>query len=208
MPTRSRFPKSATALLIVDAINPCDFPGGAAFARRARKTASSIARLASRARRSRVPVIFVNDNLGRWRSDADGLVKFVATTPGAILIDVLRPTDKDFVILKASLSGFFQTALETMLRTGGVTTVVVTGFATDACVFLTAADAYMRDFRVVVPRDCVAALSAEDQKIGLQKLKDVLKGQSRRRRPFGSVASFRGPSHDARLSSHATSRTV
>ena len=117
MPTRSRFPRSATALLVVDAINPCDFPGGASFAKRARKTALSIARLAARARRRRVPVIFVNDNLGRWRSDAASLVKFVATTPA-----------------------------------------------------LTAADAYMRDFKVVVPRDCVAALSAADQKIGLQQL--------------------------------------
>jgi len=49
MPTRSRFPRSATALLVVDAINPCDFPGGASFAKRARKTALSIARLAARA---------------------------------------------------------------------------------------------------------------------------------------------------------------
>jgi nicotinamidase-related amidase len=178
MPTRSRVPKSAQALLIIDVINPMDFAGGQAFAARARRKALAIARLASRARKGGVPVFFVNDNMGRWQSDIDGLIDYVRDrTPGAALIEVLTPQKGDFVILKPSLSGFFQTALETMLRLGGVKTVILAGFATDACVFLTAADAYMRDFRIVVARDCVASPQAAAHRRALRKIAELLKAR-------------------------------
>jgi nicotinamidase-related amidase len=126
MPTRARFPKSRTALLLIDTINPFDFDGGRAFARKAIRVARRIAQLRERATRAGIPVIYVNDNLGKWRSDV-------------------------YVVLKSTLSGFYQTPLETMLRLGGVKTLIVTGFAADNCVLFTAADAYMRDFRLLDP---------------------------------------------------------
>src|SRR5687767_6715974 len=105
-PTRTRFPKSTTAVLIVDAINPLDFPGGRAFAGRAVVTARRIARLAERARQARIPVIFVNDNLGRWRSDIDALIEYVCAPDcaGRPLVEILRPERNDFVVLKSTLS--------------------------------------------------------------------------------------------------------
>ena len=54
MPTRSRFPKARTALLLVDTINPFDFPGGRAFARRSLRVARAIAKLRDRATRGGV----------------------------------------------------------------------------------------------------------------------------------------------------------
>ena len=92
-PTRTRFPKSTTAVLIVDAINPLDFPGGRAFARRAVITARRIARMAARAQHAGVPVIFVNDNLGRWRSDIHALIDYVSAPGGAgrSLAETLMP---------------------------------------------------------------------------------------------------------------------
>jgi nicotinamidase-related amidase len=145
--------------LLIDVINPFDFPGGAAFARRAIRVARAIARLRERATKAGLPVLYVNDNLGRWRSDIDALVDLCArpNQPGAPVVELLRPRPIDYVVLKSTLSGFYQTPLEAMLRLGGVRTVVLTGFAADNCVLLTAADAYMRDFRVVVARDCVGA---------------------------------------------------
>jgi nicotinamidase-related amidase len=178
-PTRTTFPKSATAILIVDAINPLDFPGGRIFAKRAASTARRIARLAERARQAGVPVIFVNDNLGRWRPDIDALIEYVSAPgqAGRLLVEVLRPQRKDFVVLKSTLSGFHQTPLDAMLRQGEVGTVVVTGFVTGNCVLFTAADAYMRDYRVVVPRDCVADLTPEEHRDALKKIASVLKAQ-------------------------------
>jgi nicotinamidase-related amidase len=180
-PTRSRFPHSRTALLIVDVINPLDFAGGAAFVPKALRIARAIDRLARRARSAGVPVIFVNDNFGRWRSDIEGLIDFVArpTNPGAALVKVLRPDGRDFVVLKSTLSGFYQTPLDAMLRMGGVRQVVVTGLVTGNCVLLTAADAYMRDYKVIVPSDCVTDQTETKQAAALTKLADVMKATVR-----------------------------
>jgi nicotinamidase-related amidase len=177
MPTRSRFPQARTALLLIDVLNPFDFPGGEAFARRARRTAGAIARLAERARHAHIPVIYVNDNLGRWRSDMNSLLSFCShpDRPGAAIVNALRPQADDHLVLKSTLSGFFQTPLETMLRSGGAKTLVLAGFATDNCVLFTAADAYMRDFTLILATDCLAAQSADEHRGALKRMKALLK---------------------------------
>ena len=157
MPTRTQIPRASTALLLIDVINPFDFPRGATVARRALPMARHLQRLRERATRAGVPVIYVNDNLGRWRSNVDELVQWCGAggRPGAPLIDLLKPQPNDLVVLKATLSGFYQTPLEALLRLAGVRTLLLTGLLADNCVLFTAADAYMRDYRLVVPRDCV-----------------------------------------------------
>jgi nicotinamidase-related amidase len=176
MPTRSRFPKARTALVLVDTINAFDFPGGAAFARRSLSVARAIAALRERATRARVPVVYVNDNLGRWRSDLHGLIERCRRpgNPGAPIVDLLAPRPTDFVILKATLSGFYQTPLDTMLRLGGVRRLVITGFAADNCVLFTAADAYMREYQLDVPRDCIGAKSPAALRRALTTLEELL----------------------------------
>jgi nicotinamidase-related amidase len=179
MPSRSRFPQSRTALLLIDVLNPFDFPGGEAFARRAMRIARAIARLAARARRARVPVIYVNDNLGRWRSDMASVVSFCSQPdrPGAPIVELLRPHDEDHLVLKSTLSGFFQTPLETMLRSGGARTLLLAGFATDNCVLFTAADAYMRDFNLVLIADGLGAQSAREHRAAIARMKTLLKAR-------------------------------
>ena len=176
IPTRSHFPRARTALVLVDTINPFDFPGGAGFARRSLRVARAIAALRERATRARVPIVYVNDNLGRWRSDVDDLVERCRQPgmPGAPIVDLLAPRRSDFVILKATLSGFYQTPLETMLRLGGVRRVVLTGFAADNCVLFTAADAYMREYKLDVPRDCIGAKSADALQRALTTMRELL----------------------------------
>ena len=178
-PTRSSFPKSRTAVLIIDAINPLDFPGGKAFAQRAIRPARAIATLAERARRAGIPVVFVNDNFGRWRSDMKSLLEFVGqpACAGRRLMEWLKPEEEDFVVLKSTLSGFHQTPLEAMLRQGDVKTVIFTGFVTGNCVLFSAVDAYMRDFKIVVASDCVLDQTNEEHRDALKKMADVLKAK-------------------------------
>ena len=178
-PTRSPFPKSRSALLVIDVINPLDFPGGKTFGRRAVRTARAIARLADRARKAGVPVVFVNDNFGRWRSDMQALVQFVSEpdSEGRRLVEAVRPEDRDFVVLKSTLSGFYQTPLEAMLRQGDVKTLIMTGVLTGNCVLFTSVDAYMRDFNVVVPSDCTLDLTHEKHRNALTQMADVLKAR-------------------------------
>jgi nicotinamidase-related amidase len=162
MPTRSQVPKAATALLLVDVINPFDFPGGPAVARRSMRVATRLASLRDRASRAGLPVVYVNDNFGLWRSNVTELVQRCSApgVPGAPLVRLLQPQPSDLFVLKPTLSGFYQTPLQLLLRLAGARTVIVTGLMADNCVLFTAADAYMRDYKLIVPRDCVTSNTA------------------------------------------------
>ena len=170
---QSVFPRARTALLLVDVINLFDFPGGEAFARRALRPARHIARLRDRAHGARIPVIHVNDNFGRWRSDFNTLVEACseAGRPGAPIARLLAPTPSDFFVLKPHLSGFHETPLDMLLQSGDVRTVILTGFAADNCVLFTAAEAHMRDYDVVVPSDCCASEQDKERRHALAKMR-------------------------------------
>ncbi len=70
-------------------------------------------------------------------------------------------------------SAFYATPLQTLLEYIGVKTVVVAGITTNACVMITASDIYIRDFRLLVPSDCVAALTEEEQHKALDIMKNT-----------------------------------
>jgi nicotinamidase-related amidase len=173
---QSVFPKARTALLLVDVLNLFDFPRGAALARRALRPARRIRRLRDRAHTSGVPVIYVNDNWGRWRSDFKSIVADCSKpeNAGAPIAKLLEPTPRDFFVLKPHLSGFHETPLDTLLQSGEVETVIVVGFAADNCVFFTAAEAHMRDYKVLVPSDCCASEVDKERVHALAKMRKFL----------------------------------
>jgi len=172
--------RPAQALLLIDVINDLDFPGSDLLVRRAEAMSVRLARLAARARRSGVPVVYVNDNFGRWQSDWRKVVErcLRPLSPGRRIVERLRPLDDDYFVLKPKHSGFFSTTLDLLLRYLGVRTVILAGIATDICILFTANDAYMRDYRVVVPRDCVAANTRRKHAFALAQIREVLKGQT------------------------------
>jgi len=65
-------------LLLIDLLNHFEFPDGAALLKNALPVAGNIARLKKRARKSKVPVVYVNDNFGQWRSDAKQILQLHA----------------------------------------------------------------------------------------------------------------------------------
>lgn len=172
----TRRPK--VALLLVDVINDLEFPGADALVKAAHAMAPRLARLASRARGAGVPVIYVNDNFGRWQSDWRRVIEqcLSPSAPGHRVVETLQPAPDDYFVLKPKHSGFFSTTLDLLLRYLGVGTVIVTGIATDICILFTANDAYMRDYQVVVPRDCVAANTRARTEFALRQIREVLKG--------------------------------
>jgi nicotinamidase-related amidase len=169
------------ALLLVDVINPLDFPGSSPLVRRALPMARRLARLADRFRIERRPVIYVNDNFGRWQSDWRKVIRRCTApgVPGRRMSAVLSPHRGDYFVLKPKHSGFFSTTLEVLLRHLGADTLVLTGVATDICVLATAQDAYMRDYRLFVPRDCVAAESAAASRFALGHMETLFKADLR-----------------------------
>ena len=186
---------SPTALLIIDAINDLEFPGGKGMLARAKRMARSIAKLKERAEKARVPAVYVNDNFGRWRSDFRRLVNHCLEDDvlGRPVVEQLLPDENDYFVLKPKHSGFYNTTLDLLLEYLGAKTLVITGMATDVCVLFTAADAYMRDFRVIVPSDCVTALTPAVHRAALAQMRKTIKAEivDSRRIDFGKLAKLR-----------------
>ncbi len=72
------------------------------------------------------------------------------------LVDALKPQAGDIVLHKTRYSGFFNSQLDSVLRSRGIRNIVLVGIATNVCVESTARDAYMRDFHVILVDDCAA----------------------------------------------------
>ena len=174
-------PRSRTALLIIDMISDFEFPDGEAVLRTARRIVPNIVALRSRVAGARAPVIYVNDNLGRWRSDMASLVAH-CTREAAKGCDVVRqiaPGEKDFVLLKPKHSGFYATPLAELLAAAGARRLILTGLSTHQCVLFTANDAYLREFELVVPSDCVGAPAAGESRFALRYFESVLSADVR-----------------------------
>jgi nicotinamidase-related amidase len=156
------------ALVVVDMINDLAFEGGDALLAPALAAADAIADLRRRARAAGVPTVYVNDNHGRWRSDFRRQVDHVlAGTRGAPVAERLLPAEEDYFVLKPKHSGFYATSLELVLAYLGARTLVLTGTATESCILFTAADAYLREFGLVVPPDGVASARPADHDAAL-----------------------------------------
>ncbi|MGH8669562.1 MAG: cysteine hydrolase family protein, partial [Burkholderiales bacterium] len=138
-----------------------------------------IAGLKQRARLVGVPVVYVNDNFGRWRSDFREVLEHCLRSPGKEIAALLRPQREDYFVLKPKHSGFQYTTLDVLLQHLGCETLILTGVAGNFCVLFTAHDAYMRDFHLVVPRDCVASASEDDDRHALDHMAKVTKADTR-----------------------------
>jgi nicotinamidase-related amidase len=173
-------PAVGTALLLIDVINDLAFPGSEILVRQAEPMAERLARLKARAVRAGVPAIYVNDNFGQWRSDFRRTVAHctAATAPGRHVSRRLRPTARDYFVLKPKHSGFYDTTLDTLLDSLGTRRVIVTGIAGNICVLFTANDAYMRGLRIIAPEDCIVSNTVEDNAYALRQIGDVLKGRT------------------------------
>jgi nicotinamidase-related amidase len=169
-----------TALLLIDVINDLEFAGGDKLLSHALPMASTLAALKRRAKANGIPVIYANDNFGRWRSDFPTLVKqfLKPNVRGQPVVAQLRPEEDDYFVLKPKHSAFYQTNLDILLRYLGVTSLILTGMAGDICVLFSANDAYMRDLRIIVPPDCIASEDVERNRQALSLMQRVLKADT------------------------------
>src|SRR3954465_9336567 len=161
--------KSDIALLLIDVINDLDFPEANRLLRYARPMARKLLKLKKRAKKAGVPVIYVNDNFGRWQSDFRRQVQHCLRekSHGREIVSLLQPADDDYFVLKPKHSGFFSTTLETLLHYLGSQKLIITGLAGNFCVLFTANDAYMRDYELIIPSDCTASNSATENREAL-----------------------------------------
>jgi nicotinamidase-related amidase len=173
--------KSPTALLLIDVINDLDFPAGPQLLQTALPMSRRLLEFKRRLKTARVPTIYVNDNFGRWQSDFNKQVDHCLHdgVRGQPIVELLRPEEDDYFVLKPKHSGFYSTNLDILLEYLHVDRLIITGIATNICVLFTANDAYMRDFELLVPEDCSAANTEEDHRYALEQIRQVLKADVR-----------------------------
>ena len=169
--------KSGAALLLIDVVNDFEFPEGEELLRLALPVGRNIAELKKRAKAEDIPCIYVNDNFGRWQSDFKKIVAHCtrADATGKSFVELLVPDDDDYFVLKPKNSGFYSTTLHLLLTHLKTKNLILTGIAGNNCVFFTANDAYMRDYKIFVPSDCVVSNTEEENLHALKQMETVLK---------------------------------
>jgi nicotinamidase-related amidase len=167
---------SPVALLIVDMINDLEWPGGDRLAAQAMPVARQIRELRGRARALRIPTVYVNDNFGRWQSDLRAVLDhcLMDDVRGRPMVELVKPDDDDYFVLKPKHSGFYSTTLDLLLAYLQASTLIITGIAGNSCVLFTASDAFMRDYHLIVPSDCCVSIDPQDNEYALRQMREVL----------------------------------
>ncbi len=171
--------KSEYAVLLIDVINDLEFPGNEELLELAPVLAGRLFDLKQAARARKIPVIYVNDNFGKWRSNFNELLDHCSSTEvgGCILAHKLKPNKSDYFVLKPMHSGFYCTPLEILLEHLGVTKLILAGLAGNICVLYTANDAYMRGYNLFVASDCTMSNTASDNEYALNHMRNLLKAE-------------------------------
>lgn len=90
---------------------------------------------------------------------------------GHDIIPELYPIEGEMVIDKPGKGAFYQTDLELMLTTGGITTLLVCGVTTEVCVHTTIREGNDRGYRCIAVADCCASYFDEFHETGLRMIK-------------------------------------
>ena len=158
-------------VIVIDMIN--DFVTGVFKSDRATKIVPNIKALLDHAREQKIPVIYATDahlpgidpEFDVWGRHAE------AGSWGAEIVDELKPKKGDFRVFKRKYSAFQGTDLDQLLRELKVDTVILTGVVTDICIQHTAADAFFKGYKIIVPTDCVEAVDAPTQEAAIRFLR-------------------------------------
>jgi ureidoacrylate peracid hydrolase len=88
----------------------------------------------------------------------------------AQIVDELQPlvNEQSEVFTKNRFGCFYNTQLEKLLAIHGIDTLIVTGVDMNVCVETTIREAYMRDFDVIVLRDCVGGVHEKWAQVALE----------------------------------------
>ncbi|WP_044340453.1 cysteine hydrolase family protein [Rossellomorea aquimaris] len=163
-----------SALVIIDMINTFDFQGGEELYENTLKIVGNIHELKKKAKKKGLPIIYVNDNYGLWQDNMNDIIEHCKKKKGETVIEILHPDTDDYFIIKPKHSCFFGTQLDILLHQLDVKHLILTGIAGDICVLYTANDAYMREYELSIPKDCMASETDEDNESALRIIKKTI----------------------------------
>ncbi|WP_030194702.1 isochorismatase family cysteine hydrolase [Streptomyces sp. NRRL S-87] len=149
-----------TALIVIDMLNTYEHDDAEVLVRSVRDALPGVGALLKRAREARAPVIYVNDNFGRWRSHHGEILEAALAGRYGDLVEPIAPDQDALFVVKARHSAFFETPLAYLLNQLRVRRVVLCGQVTEQCVLYSALDAHIRHLDVTVALDAVAHIDA------------------------------------------------
>ena len=165
-------PVQSTAVIVVDMQNDFVKEGGALVVPDAASTLDSLQNLLTRARQAGVRIAYTQDSHFPGDPEWEIWPRHCETNSwGWQIVEELAPHPQDLVCQKSRYDGFYGTWLEHFLsNVWNVRNLVIVGTVSSICVLHTAASAGLRWFSVVVPADCISALTEFDQALTLRQV--------------------------------------
>ncbi|MGE5795890.1 MAG: cysteine hydrolase family protein [Ignavibacteria bacterium] len=165
-------PSGKTALIIVDMQNDFVKEGGALLVQSAAETIPKIKKLINDARKSGVRAAYTQDT--HFEGDKEWNIwpeHCRKGTWGWEIIDELKPLPDDLVFTKNRYDGFYGTSLDHYLSSvWKIENLVIAGTVSSICVAHTAASGGLRWYNIIVPADCISALTEFDQALTLRQV--------------------------------------
>jgi nicotinamidase-related amidase len=166
---------SNSALIIIDIINSFEFGSGEILAEKTLSIIHTLRKLKDAFKQEHLPIIYVNDHYYLWQANLDKLIEHCQNSLNEIILQQLKPDEDDYFLIKPKHSAFYGTGLTILLQQLQVKTLFLTGIAGNICVLFTANDAYMREYNLYIPKDCIASVDDQDQNYALKMMENVLK---------------------------------
>ena len=169
------------ALLIIDMQNDFVLDGKPLKVAHARRVVPHIQSVLAHFRERNLPVFHIvrvnrkdGSDVEIIRRDLFAKAPFaVEGTPGAAVIDELAPRPGECILKKTRMSAFTGTELDLMLRTLGVTTLVVCGIQTPNCIRTTVFDGIAHNYPVVLVDDATGAASDEIHQANVRDMQNI-----------------------------------
>ena len=161
-------------LLLVDVLDDFGHEHGQELLHSLAERHDKLTTLLGSARGAGVPVVFANDNKGRWDSDLGDLVRRVLAGPGGGLMGDLVPLPGERFVIKPRYSAFDHTPLALILEELGCARLLLAGMTTEGCVTQSAIAARELGFNVSVVAEACATVNREHEETALRYLVDVV----------------------------------
>lgn len=163
-----------SAIIFVDIINDFNFNGSEKLLMHTNEILPHLKKLKDFGKKNNIPMIYVNDHYGLWQANFHQIIDHCENESNQHIIHELKPDDDDYFLIKPQHSAFFQTPLHSLLGQLSKTNLIMAGIAGDICILFTAKDAYMYQYTIHIPENCMASEEKEGNDYALYLMRSVM----------------------------------
>jgi nicotinamidase-related amidase len=160
-------------LVVIDVLNHFEHDDGERLLASFRERLPGLRDTLDRARRSEIPVVYVNDRHGSWTTDRASAVRRALGGRGGTDVASVAPRDDEPLLLKARYSAFDHTELELLLGELAAERLLLVGGSTEGCIVQTGIHARELGFKVTIITSACSTVDAEGERIALRYAEDV-----------------------------------